>query len=132
MADSFTLLISVEQLQEHLFRPDWCVIDVRHDLMDTEAGRRAYNEGHIPGAAFAHIDEDLSGEKTGRNGRHPLPRRADLVQAFCDWGVNDDTQMVAYDAQGGNFAVRLWWLARLRSSLRPATAKRLVPLRFAM
>ena len=92
--------------------PEWCVIDVRHDLMDAEAGARAYEAGHIPGAAFAHIDNDLSGRKTGRNGRHPLPERADLVQAFRRWGVNDDTQIVAYDANGGNFAVRLWWLAR--------------------
>ena len=113
-------LITVEQLKDNLFREDWCVIDVRHDLMDTEAGWRAYNAGHIPGAAFAHIDEDLSGAKSGHNGRHPLPARADLVQAFRDWGVNDDTQIVAYDAQGGNFASRLWWLARWLGHARVA------------
>lgn len=109
---TYTTLITVDQLHDHLFQPDWCVIDVRHDLMDTEAGWLAYNAGHIPGACFAHIDEDLSGTKTGRNGRHPLPQRADLVQAFRDWGANDDSQIVAYDAQGGQFASRLWWLAR--------------------
>ena len=89
-------LVTVEELQRHLDRHDWRVIDVRHDLMDTAAGRRAYAEGHIPGAVFAHIDDDLSGRKTGRNGRHPLPERADMVQAFRRWGVNDDTQIVAY------------------------------------
>jgi thiosulfate/3-mercaptopyruvate sulfurtransferase len=108
----FTTLVTVEQLKEHLEDPAWRVIDVRHDLMDVDAGPRAYKAGHIPGAVFAHTDDDLSGRKTGRNGRHPLPDRDDVVQAFRRWGVDDDTQVVAYDANGGNFAVRLWWLAR--------------------
>jgi thiosulfate/3-mercaptopyruvate sulfurtransferase len=106
------MLVSAQQLQQHLSDPAWRVIDVRHDLMDPTAGPHAYAAGHIPGAVFAHIDHDLSGAKTGTNGRHPLPTRAELVQRFRDWGISDDTQIVAYDAQGGQFAVRLWWLAR--------------------
>ena len=105
-------LVSVGELQRHLGDPRWRVIDVRHDLMDTSVGMRAYAAGHIPGAEFAHIDNDLSGPKTGRNGRHPLPDRLQLAQRFRDWGIDDDTQIVAYDAQGGQFAGRLWWLAR--------------------
>lgn len=114
MAEPFSSrnLVSVEELQQHLFDSDWCVIDVRHDLLDTEAGRRAYEEGHIPGGTFAHIDEHLSGHKTGHNGRHPLPQRAELAETFGRWGISDDTQIVAYDAHGGQFAARLWWLAR--------------------
>jgi thiosulfate/3-mercaptopyruvate sulfurtransferase len=112
MAEGFSTLVTVAQLQDHLFDADWCVLDVRHDLMDTESGRRSYAAGHIPNAVFAHIDDDLSGRKTGRNGRHPLPARADLVQAFGRWGIDNDTQIVAYDASGGQFAVRVWWLAR--------------------
>jgi thiosulfate/3-mercaptopyruvate sulfurtransferase len=113
-------LVTVDQLHDNLFHQDWCVIDVRHDLMKPDAGWRAYNEGHIPGAAFAHLDEDLSGAMTGRNGRHPLPQPSDLLQAFRDWGVNDDTQIVAYDALGGQFASRLWWLARWMGHARVA------------
>jgi thiosulfate/3-mercaptopyruvate sulfurtransferase len=113
-------LVTADELQRQLGRPDWRVIDVRHDLMDTAAGRRAYVEGHIPGAVFAHIDDDLSGRKTGRNGRHPLPERAAMVQAFRRWGVSDDTQIVAYDASGGPFAARLWWLARWLGHVRVA------------
>jgi thiosulfate/3-mercaptopyruvate sulfurtransferase len=122
MSESLTsgTLVSVEQLQAHIFHADWCVLDVRHDLMDPAAGRRAYAEGHIPNAAFAHIDEDLSGRKTGRNGRHPLPQRADLVQAFRRWGIDDHTQLVAYDASGGQFAARAWWLARWLGHARVA------------
>jgi thiosulfate/3-mercaptopyruvate sulfurtransferase len=119
-ATARTMLVTVDELQEHLFHPQWCVVDVRHDLMDTEAGRRAYAAGHIPGAAFAHIDDDLSGAKTGRNGRHPLPARSDLVAAFRRWGIGNDTQIVAYDAHGGQFAVRLWWLARWLGHTRVA------------
>jgi len=106
------MLVQVEQLRSHLHDPRWCVVDVRHDLFDIEAGIRAYREGHIPGAVFADIETQLSGAKTGRNGRHPLPRRDDLIETFRDWGINNDTQIVAYDAQGGQFASRLWWLAR--------------------
>ena len=107
-----SMLVSVEQLREHLDDTRWCVVDVRHDLFDADAGIRAYREGHIPGAVFANIDTHLSGTKTGRNGRHPLPNRDDLIETFRIWGINNDTQIVAYDAQGGQFASRLWWLAR--------------------
>lgn len=106
------MLISVDQLRAHLRDPRWCIVDVRHDLFDAEAGIRAYKAGHIPGAVFAHIDTDLSGKKTGQNGRHPLPLRNDLVETFRKWGIGNATQIVAYDAQGSQFAVRLWWLAR--------------------
>jgi thiosulfate/3-mercaptopyruvate sulfurtransferase len=116
----FTTLVTIEQLQDRLADPAWRVIDVRHDLMDADAGPRAYRAGHVPGAVFAHTDDDLSGRKTGRNGRHPLPGRDDMVQAFRRWGVDDDTQVVAYDANGGNFAVRLWWLARWLGHTRVA------------
>lgn len=109
---SHTTLISAETLRAHLADPQWKIFDVRHDLFDLEAGPRAYREGHLPGAQFASIDDDLSGVKTGRNGRHPLPLRDALVERFRQWGIDNDTQIVAYDAQGGQFAVRLWWLAR--------------------
>ena len=92
--------------------PRWAIFDVRHDLFDADAGPRAYRAGHIPGARFASIDDDLSGTKTGRNGRHPLPVRNALVERFRAWGIGNDSQIVAYDAQGGQFAARLWWLAR--------------------
>jgi thiosulfate/3-mercaptopyruvate sulfurtransferase len=107
-----TTLVTVQDLQQHLFDHDWCVIDCRHDLMDHAAGWRAYQAGHIPGAVFASAEEDLSGPRTGTNGRHPLPDRDALVAIFREWGINNDTQIVAYDAHGGSFAARLWWLAR--------------------
>jgi thiosulfate/3-mercaptopyruvate sulfurtransferase len=106
------ILLRVEQLRRHLNDARWCVVDVRHDLFDAEAGIRLYRDGHIPGAVFADINTQLSGTKTGVNGRHPMPSRDDLIETFRQWGINNDTQIVAYDAQGGQYASRLWWLAR--------------------
>ena len=118
--DSPGMLISVDRLRGHLRDPRWCIVDVRHDLFDVGAGTRAYRAGHIPGAVFAHIDNDLSGKKTGQNGRHPLPQRDQLVETFRNWGISNDTQIAAYDAQGGQFAVRLWWLAHWLGHARVA------------
>jgi thiosulfate/3-mercaptopyruvate sulfurtransferase len=107
-----TTLVDVAELQAHLFDADWCVVDCRHDLEHFEAGRLQYDLGHIPGAVFADVENDLSGAKTGRNGRHPLPPREALAKRFRAWGISNDTQIVAYDASGGGYASRLWWLAR--------------------
>ena len=67
------ILITTEELAQHVDDPGWVVFDTRHDLMDAEKGRRAYAAGHVPGAYFLHVDDDLAGPKTGSNGRHPLP-----------------------------------------------------------
>jgi thiosulfate/3-mercaptopyruvate sulfurtransferase len=71
----YSTLISADELKPHIGDSRCKIFDVRHDLFDREAGPRAYQAGHIPGARFVHIDDDLSGTKTGRNGRHPLPPR---------------------------------------------------------
>jgi thiosulfate/3-mercaptopyruvate sulfurtransferase len=106
------MLISTTELAQHLDDPTWVVFDCRHDLMDVAKGERVYREGHIPGAHFANLDTDLSGEKNGRNGRHPLPAPAALIGFLARHGVGVNTQLIAYDDVGGQFAARLWWLAR--------------------
>ncbi|MBY4896469.1 sulfurtransferase [Cupriavidus sp. AU9028] len=88
------------------------LLDCTFDLADPAAGREAYHRSHLPGAFYLHLDNELSGEKTGRNGRHPLPDPDMLTGRLRALGVNDDTQVVAYDAQGGMFAARAWWLLR--------------------
>jgi thiosulfate/3-mercaptopyruvate sulfurtransferase len=91
------------------------VVDVRHDLMKPGAGREAYAAGHIPGAFFLHLDQDLSGPQRtpeGRFlGRHPLPDRARLAARLGALGVGDRTLLVAYDEADGMYASRLWWLS---------------------
>jgi thiosulfate/3-mercaptopyruvate sulfurtransferase len=112
----FTTLISAAELAPHLQDPGWIVFDCRHDLADPEAGRAAFAAGHIPGAQFAHLDRDLSSQARGPNGefrgRHPLPEREAFVETLRRWGVRRDSQVVAYDAAGGAFAARLWWMLR--------------------
>ena len=110
---AYTNLIDAVALRDHLGDPAWVVVDCRFSLTDTEAGRRAYRESHLPGARYAHLDEDLSGPITPIAGRHPLPDPARLARKLGEWGVGDGTQIVAYDDMGGMLAAaRLWWLSR--------------------
>lgn len=105
-------LVSVETLAAHVDDPAWRVFDCRHDLKNTEYGGQAYAKGHIPGALFLHLDRDMSGPMTGKNGRHPLPAIEDFAAKMSACGVGPDTQVVAYDNEGGIFASRLWWMLR--------------------
>jgi thiosulfate/3-mercaptopyruvate sulfurtransferase len=107
-----TALVDTETLARFLGDPDWIVFDCRHELTAPERGRAEYARSHLPGARFLHLDEDLSAPKTGRNGRHPLPDSERLARKLGDAGVDSRKQVVAYDAQGGMVAARLWWLLR--------------------
>jgi thiosulfate/3-mercaptopyruvate sulfurtransferase len=106
----WTTVVSVIELARQI--DDCVVLDCRHDLFDFAAGRRSYDEGHIPSARFLDIESDLSGPKTGNNGRHPMPERQAILATFRRLGISDDTQVVAYDAHGGQMAGRVWCLAR--------------------
>src|SRR5215470_533307 len=107
-----TALAGTDTLPGHLDDPDWIVFDCRHDLASPERGRAEYVQSHIPGARFLHLDEDLSAPKTGKNGRHPLPDPERLVEKLGQAGVDSRKQVIAYDAQGGMVAARLWWMLR--------------------
>lgn len=106
------ILVTTQELAEHLDDPRWVVFDVRHDLSDVGRGRRSYAAGHVPGAYFLHLDEDLSGPKDGKNGRHPLPEVGAFARRMNERGVGADTQVVVYDDASGCYAVRLWWMLR--------------------
>jgi thiosulfate/3-mercaptopyruvate sulfurtransferase len=112
----YTTLISAADLGRHIDDPNWVVVDCRHDLANLCAGRDGYAVAHLPHAVFADMETDLSGAKRGADGafrgRHPLPERDAFIATLRGWGVDDGTQVVAYDAHGGMFAARLWWLLR--------------------
>jgi len=113
---SYTTLIEPAALAAHVNDPKWIVVDCRHDLMNLAAGRDAYAAGHIPGAVCADMETELSGAKRDAagafRGRHPLPEKDAFIELLRRWGVDDDTQVVAYDAHGGMYAARLWWMLR--------------------
>jgi thiosulfate/3-mercaptopyruvate sulfurtransferase len=104
-----TTLVSTAELAAH---PDWRVLDCRHDLAKPALGEEQYREAHIPGALFAHLDRDLSAPKTGRNGRHPLPRPELFTAWLGSQGIEPSNQVVCYDAGNGAMAARLWWMLR--------------------
>jgi thiosulfate/3-mercaptopyruvate sulfurtransferase len=86
------------------------LLDCSFDLADLEAGPWAYAAAHLPGAAYLHLEQDLSGPRTGSNGRHPLPDPGQFVALLAALGCNDDTHIVAYDNAGSMYAARLWWM----------------------
>jgi len=88
------------------------VFDCCHDLAKPDLGEQQYREGHIQGALFAHLERDLSGKKTGRNGRHPLPDPQDFEKWLEKTGLAPKDQVVCYDAGPGSMAARLWWMLR--------------------
>jgi len=109
----FTTLISTADLAARIADPAVVIVDVRHDLMQPEHwGESQYRVAHLPGAAFVHLDRDLSAPKTGRNGRHPLPPPEAASALFGRLGIGAGTQVVAYDQHNAMFASRLWWMLR--------------------
>ena len=117
MTTTTKTLVSAAELQAQLAsaHPP-AILDCRFDLADPAAGERAWAASHLPGARYAHLERDLSGpprDADGRfRGRHPLPARADFAAALGRWGIDAETPVVAYDAQGGPYAARAWWLLR--------------------
>lgn len=104
-------LISPQELQQLLAGPGCRIFDCRFSLQDPAAGRRAYAAGHLPGAWFADMEEDLSGPKIpGQTGRHPLPERSAWIRKVVDWGLHPGLEVVLYDDVGGAGAARLWWM----------------------
>jgi thiosulfate/3-mercaptopyruvate sulfurtransferase len=103
-------LVSTAELAANYHK--WRVFDCRHDLAKPELGEQQYRASHIPGALFASLDRDLSGRKTGTNGRHPLPEPQDFEKWLEKTGLTPKDQVVCYDAGNGSMAARLWWMLR--------------------
>ncbi|WP_017727977.1 sulfurtransferase [Halalkalibacterium ligniniphilum] len=104
--------VSLSWLKEHLQDENVRVVDCRFSLGQPEVGLQAYIKGHIPGAVFFDLDQDLSGKPQAHGGRHPLPDIDELARKLSSAGIDRSTTVVAYDNQGGPFASRFWWLLR--------------------
>jgi len=110
---NYKTILSAEILEQHLNEPNWLILDCRFDLNNPLWGSKEYLKAHIPGAFFADLDHDLAGPITPSTGRHPLPDPVEWRKTVSNWGIQADTQVVAYDTTGGSLAaVRVWWLLR--------------------
>ena len=109
----YTTLVSVDQLRQRTDDSKWAIIDCRFSLDNAERGRRDYLKSHIPGAVYAHLNEDLCAPIIpGKTGRHPLPSVEESSRRLSTWGVGSGVQVVVYDDSGGSIAARLWWMLR--------------------
>jgi thiosulfate/3-mercaptopyruvate sulfurtransferase len=106
-------LISAAELADRLGRVT--LLDARFDLAQPAAGEAAHAQGHLPGALYAHLERDLSAMPPAEalcGGRHPLPPREVFAQTAARWGLTPASEVVVYDASGGMYAARAWWMLR--------------------
>ncbi len=110
--ETFDSIISVSSALAGLGK-NWKFLDCRFDLTNPKAGEKLYNDGHIPGAQYAHLDKDLSAPVVeGVTGRHPLPSPETFLEKIQGWGIGNGDQVICYDQDKGAFAARAWWMIR--------------------
>jgi len=109
----YQTVISSTELNSNLDKKGWVIVDCRFYFDDPDLGYKEYLEGHIPGAIYTNLDQDLSSPIIpGKTGRHPLPEVSLMVESISFWGIDRNTQVVIYDNVEGAYAARLWWILR--------------------
>jgi thiosulfate/3-mercaptopyruvate sulfurtransferase len=113
-AEAATNLVEPDWLANHLDDPQIVIVDCRFSLMAPGQGRQQYGEGHIPGAFYLDLNQDLSSPVQVHGGRHPLPDWPTFIRTLEEIGINSSppTLVVAYDDSQFAFASRLWWLLK--------------------
>lgn len=105
-------LISALELAQKLDLDDWHVIDCRFYLADAGQAYREYRESHIPGAVFMDLNRDLASAPRATTGRHPLPEVEAVAATIGRLGIDNQSNVVVYDADTGAMAARCWWIFR--------------------
>jgi thiosulfate/3-mercaptopyruvate sulfurtransferase len=108
-------LVTTDWLQRHLGAPGLVAADVRWYLDPARRGRDAWRAGHVPGALFLDVEDDLSAPGGGRGlpaGRHPWPSEDQVARVMGTAGIGPGVRVVAYDDAAGSVAARLWYLLR--------------------
>jgi thiosulfate/3-mercaptopyruvate sulfurtransferase len=106
------ILISAEKLDELIKAENCVLVDCRFDFSDREGGRSKWLSGHIPGARYAHLDDDLASPINEQSGRHPLPGTEAFANFLGSIGWRPGMLLVAYDHGSNAFSGRLWWLMK--------------------
>jgi thiosulfate/3-mercaptopyruvate sulfurtransferase len=113
----YTTLISAEQLANFAksSAQPLMIFDCTFDLMKPELGQQQFDEAHIPGAVYVHLDKHLSSKNdlaAASGGRHPLPSRETFAAWLNSVGFSNAHQAVVYDRNGVNYCGRLWWMLK--------------------
>lgn len=103
-------LISAAELERRLGRVSLRIADCRFYLAEPDRGAAEYVGGHIPGARYFSLDDDLTA--TRGPGRHPLPDAGVFAGLVGAAGIGNEHDVIAYDNAGGGIAARLWWMLR--------------------
>jgi thiosulfate/3-mercaptopyruvate sulfurtransferase len=106
------ILISAAELNDLLRNESATVVDCRFDLVNTDKGRADWLKAHVPGAAYAHLDDDLAAPVQPHTGRHPLPEVGAFAAFLAAAGWSGDKLLVAYDNGSNAISARLWWMMR--------------------
>jgi thiosulfate/3-mercaptopyruvate sulfurtransferase len=85
------------------------ILDVRWRL-DQPDGRATYLQGHIPGAVYASLEDDLSDHAVTGRGRHPLPSGRSVEASARRWGIRAGVPTVVYDDWNRAGSARAWWV----------------------
>ncbi|WP_026677733.1 sulfurtransferase [Fictibacillus gelatini] len=105
-------VVSKEWLIEHLNENELIICDCRFDLSDPAKGRNEFEAGHITGAIYVDLEQDLSGKKHAHGGRHPLPDMDEFIKKLGEWGIDETKTVVMYDDNNGSNAARFWWMLK--------------------
>ena len=111
-------LMSVRELAGRLRDPSILILDATVNLPPprfdgdyrASSGESRWLAAHIPGARFADLLGSLSAHDAPYHFAMPDPKT--LAEALRSLGVDDDKQVVIYDAESGFWAARLWWMLR--------------------
>ena len=106
------LLLNAKELSDLINDKAVLVFDCRFDLFHRGRGYNSWLSAHIPGAVYTNLDKNLAGRVTASSGRHPLPSPRSFAAFLARSGWLPHKHVVAYDAHGGVFAARLWWLMK--------------------
>ena len=105
-------VISIEKLKALRERSDLVILDCRGSLTTPGAGKLLFDAGHIPGASYIDMAQDITGKRTGTNGRTPMVDAATFAQTLRRLGTNTASTVVVYDTGLMNFAPRVWFTVR--------------------
>ncbi len=110
-------LVSTGWLAEHPGDADLRVFDVTVHLRPStsgpysiESGRADYEAGHVPGAGFLDMANDLSDSDSSL--AFAMPSIDRFARALGEAGVGPQTRLVAYTTSSPMWATRLWWMLR--------------------